>query len=36
MADDVFINDGTLLQLQEWARQLFTRYQQLAFKAQKP
>jgi dephospho-CoA kinase len=36
MADDVFINDGNLLQLQEWARQLFTRYQHLAFKAQKP
>jgi hypothetical protein len=29
------INDADLLQLQVWARQLFTRYQQLAFKAQK-
>lgn len=35
MADDVLINDADLLQLQVWARQLFTRYQQLAFKAQK-
>lgn len=36
MADDVFINDSNLLQLQEWARQLFARYQQMAFKTQQP
>lgn len=36
MADDVFINDSNLLHLQEWARQLFARYQQLALKAQQP
>jgi dephospho-CoA kinase len=35
MADDVLINDADLLQLQVWARQLFARYQQLTFKAQK-